>query len=159
MLNSFERMKEKLNSKLNDAITFLEKESFRILKEKITNIKLKAQSFLEFPSNETGLEGINLTPVMGEKRNNEKDNEDKEGNGEEDNDNDGPKPEVVYLLDGNDAENKGTKNDGETNKKEIVENIVDDVLGSIFSSLNSQEDKIWNDIEMKIILDNIDIVK
>ncbi|XP_042753309.1 uncharacterized protein LOC122195461 [Lactuca sativa] len=35
MLNSFERMKEKLNSKLNDAMTkFPEKESFRIFKEK-----------------------------------------------------------------------------------------------------------------------------
>nr|KAJ0189500.1 hypothetical protein LSAT_V11C800448660 [Lactuca sativa] len=39
MLNSFERMKEKLNSKLNNAIKkFLEKESFRIFKEKMTNI-------------------------------------------------------------------------------------------------------------------------
>ncbi|CAH1422348.1 unnamed protein product [Lactuca virosa] len=35
MLNSFERMKEKLNSKLNDAMTkFPEKESFRISKKR-----------------------------------------------------------------------------------------------------------------------------
>nr|KAJ0189704.1 hypothetical protein LSAT_V11C800407200 [Lactuca sativa] len=39
MLNSFERMKEKLNSKLNDAIKkFPKKESFMILKGKITNV-------------------------------------------------------------------------------------------------------------------------
>nr|KAJ0190048.1 hypothetical protein LSAT_V11C800448680 [Lactuca sativa] len=38
-----------------------------------------------------------------------------------------------------------------------VENIVVKVLGIGFSSLNSQEDEIWNDIEMKTILDNIDI--
>nr|KAJ0189792.1 hypothetical protein LSAT_V11C800443450 [Lactuca sativa] len=39
MINSFERMKEKLNSKLNDAMTkFPEKESFRIFKEKMKNM-------------------------------------------------------------------------------------------------------------------------
>ncbi|CAH1440239.1 unnamed protein product [Lactuca virosa] len=45
MLNSFERMKEKLNSKLNDAITkFPEKESFRISKEKMTNITVEEKT-------------------------------------------------------------------------------------------------------------------
>ncbi|CAH1427166.1 unnamed protein product [Lactuca virosa] len=53
MLNSFERMKEKLNSKLNDAITkFPEKESFRIFKEKMTNIiveeKTESTKLFEF---------------------------------------------------------------------------------------------------------------
>nr|KAJ0196115.1 hypothetical protein LSAT_V11C700373780 [Lactuca sativa] len=48
-----ESMKEKLNLKLNDAITkFPEKESFRIFKEKITNIiveeKTKSTNFLNF---------------------------------------------------------------------------------------------------------------
>ncbi|CAH1430228.1 unnamed protein product [Lactuca virosa] len=94
MFNSFEMTKEKLNSKLNDAITkFPKKESFRIFKENMTNIiveeKTESTNFFEFPSNEAGLEGINLTPVMGQKTNDEKENEDKEGNGEEDNDNDG----------------------------------------------------------------------
>ncbi|CAH1423379.1 unnamed protein product [Lactuca virosa] len=64
MRNSFERMKEKLNSKLNDAITkFPEKESFRIFKENMTNIiveeKTESTTLFEFPSNETGVEGIN----------------------------------------------------------------------------------------------------
>ncbi|CAI9285757.1 unnamed protein product [Lactuca saligna] len=64
MLNSFEKMKEKLNSKLNDAITqFLEKESFRIFKEMMKNIiveeKTESTTRFEFPSNETGVEGIN----------------------------------------------------------------------------------------------------
>ncbi|CAH1414052.1 unnamed protein product [Lactuca virosa] len=82
MLNSFERMKEKLNSKLNDAITkFPEKESFRIFKEKMTNIiveeKIESTTLFEFPSNETGVEGINLTPIMGQKTNDQKENEDK----------------------------------------------------------------------------------
>nr|KAJ0213930.1 hypothetical protein LSAT_V11C400204050 [Lactuca sativa] len=39
----------------------------------------------------------------------------------------------------------------------FVDNFVDNVLGIGFSSLNSQEDEIWNDPEMKTILDNIDI--
>nr|KAJ0191055.1 hypothetical protein LSAT_V11C800391100 [Lactuca sativa] len=157
--DSVETMKEKLNSRLNNAIT----------------------------NNEIGLEGINLTPVMGQKTNDEKEKEDKEGNGEEDNDNDGN-----YLLDANKVDNEGIKNDGDNNIKKgetkvkekdgeiienendeeknddvteetnnhgdaIVENIVDNVLGIRFSSLNSQEDEIWNDPEMKTILDNIDI--
>nr|KAJ0217476.1 hypothetical protein LSAT_V11C300113850 [Lactuca sativa] len=41
----------------------------------------------------------------------------------------------------------------------VVDNIVDNVLGIGFSSLNSQEDEIWNDPEMKTILDNSDIGK
>ena len=72
MINSFERMKEKLNSKLNDAMTkFPEKESFRIFKEKMTNMiveeKTESSTLFNFPSNETGVEGINLTPIMGQK--------------------------------------------------------------------------------------------
>ncbi|CAH1441028.1 unnamed protein product [Lactuca virosa] len=196
-------MKEKYNSKFNDAIRkFPKKESFRIFKENITNIiveeKLESTTLFEFPCNETGVEGINLTPVMGQKTNDEKENEDIEGNGEEDNDNDGSQPQVDYLLDSNEAENEGIKNDGDNNKKEgetevkendaeinenendketeyvetnrqnetnqnlldkVVDNIVDNVLGIGFSSLNSQEDEIWNDPEMKIILDNNDIGK
>ncbi|CAH1415162.1 unnamed protein product [Lactuca virosa] len=204
-------MKEKLNSKLNDAITkFPEKESFRIFKEKMTSIivekKTESTTLFEFPSNETGVEGINLTPIMRKKPNDQKENEDKEGNGEEDNDNDGIQPEVDYLLDSNEAENEGIKNDGDNNQIEgetevkekdgknnenendedknddeaeetnnhgetiqqsenenmldkVVDNIVDNVIGIGFSSLNSQEDEIWNDPEIKTILDNIDIGK
>ncbi|CAH1442914.1 unnamed protein product [Lactuca virosa] len=209
MLNSFERMKEKLNSKLNDAITkFPEKESFRIFEEKMTNIigeeKTEGTTIFEFPSNQTGFEGINLTPIICQKTNDQKENEDKEGNGEEDNDNDGSQPEEDYLLDSNEAENERIKNDGDNNQKEgetevkekdgknnqndndeekkaddneetnnheetiqqtenenlldkVVDNIVDNVLGIGISSLNSQEDEIWNHPEMKTIFDNIDI--
>nr|KAJ0184592.1 hypothetical protein LSAT_V11C900464320 [Lactuca sativa] len=108
----FERMKEKLNSKLNDAMTkFPEKESFRIFKEKMKNMiveeKTESTTLFNFPSNETGVEGINLTPIM-----------DKEGNGEEDSDNDASQPEVDYLLDSNEAENEGIKNDADKNLKE-----------------------------------------
>lgn len=39
----------------------------------------------------------------------------------------------------------------------FVENIVDNVLDNGFSCLNSQEGEIWNDLEMKMVLDNIDI--
>ncbi|CAI9281758.1 unnamed protein product [Lactuca saligna] len=42
----------------------------------------------------------------------------KEGNGEEDSDNDASQPEVDYLLDSNEAENAGIKNDADKNKKE-----------------------------------------
>ncbi|CAH1426315.1 unnamed protein product [Lactuca virosa] len=209
MLNSFERMKEKLNSKLNDAMTkFPEKESFRIFKEKMTNMiveeKTESTTLFNFPSNETGVEGINLTPIMGQKTNDQKENEDKEGNGEEVSDNDASQPKVDYLLDSNEAENEGIKNDADKNKKEgeigvkekdgkrnenendeeekddhaeetnnheetiqqtenenlldkVVDNIVDNVLGIGISSLNSQEDEIWNHPEMKTIFDNIDI--
>ncbi|CAI9302650.1 unnamed protein product [Lactuca saligna] len=41
----------------------------------------------------------------------------------------------------------------------VVHNIVDNVLGIGISSLNSQEDEIWNHPEMKTIFDNIDIGK
>nr|KAJ0204525.1 hypothetical protein LSAT_V11C500235780 [Lactuca sativa] len=110
MINSFERLKEKLNSKLNDAMTkFPEKESFRIFKEKVTNMiveeKTESTTLFNFPSNETRFEGINLTPIM-------------EGNGEEDSDNDASQPEVDYLLDSNEAENEAIKNDADKNKKE-----------------------------------------
>ncbi|CAH1436285.1 unnamed protein product [Lactuca virosa] len=143
MLNSFERMKEKLNSKLSDAITkFPEKESFRIFKEKMTNIiveeKTQSTTLFEFPSNETGVEGINLTPVMGQKTNDQKENEDKEGNCEEDNDNDGSQLEVYYLLDSNEAENEGIKNDGDNNQKE-GETQVKDKDGKINENENDEE--------------------
>ncbi|CAH1435810.1 unnamed protein product [Lactuca virosa] len=209
ILLSSKRMKEKLNSKLNDAITkFLEKESFRIFEEKMTNIigeeKAEGTTIFEFPCNQTRFEGINLTPIICQKTNDQKEYEDKEGNGEEDNDNDGSQPEEDYLLDSNEAENERIKNDGDNNKKEgetevkekdgknnqndnyeekkaddneetnnheetiqqtenenlldkVVDNIVDNVLGIGISSLNSQEDEIWNHPEMKTIFDNIDI--
>ncbi|CAI9270087.1 unnamed protein product [Lactuca saligna] len=154
MLNSFERMKEKLNLKLNDAM--------------IKN---------QFDTNN------------GSKTNDQKENGDKEGNGEEDSDNDASQPEVDYLLDSNEADNEGIKNDAYKNKKDceigvkekdgkrnenendeeekddhaeetnnheetaqqtenenlldkVVDNIVDNVLGIGISSLNSQEDEI-----------------
>nr|KAJ0188055.1 hypothetical protein LSAT_V11C900473260 [Lactuca sativa] len=211
MINSFERMKEKLNSKLNDAMTkFLEKESFRIFKEKMKNMiveeKTESTTLFNFPINEIGVEGINLTPIMGQKTNDQTENEDKEGNGEEDSDNGASQPEVDYLLDSNEADNEGIKNDADKNKKEgeirvkekdakrnenqndeeekddhaeetnnheetiqqtknqnlldkVVDNIVDNVLGIGVSSLNSQEDEIWNHPEMKTIFDNIDTTK
>ena len=73
MINSFERMKEKLNSKLNDAMTkFPEKESFRIFKEKMSNMiveeKTESKTLFNFPINETGVEGIILTQIMGQKQ-------------------------------------------------------------------------------------------
>ncbi|CAI9261277.1 unnamed protein product [Lactuca saligna] len=209
MINSFERMKEKLNSKLNDAMTkFPEKESFRIFKEKITNMiveeKTESTTLFNFPINETGVEGINLTPIMGQKTNDQTENEDKEANGEEDSDNGASQPKVDYLLDSNEADNEEIKNDIDKNQKEgeigleekdgkmnenendeeekddhaeetnnyeetiqqtknenlldkVVDNIVDNVLGIGISSLNSQEDEIWNHPEMKTIFDNIDI--
>nr|KAJ0205093.1 hypothetical protein LSAT_V11C500271640 [Lactuca sativa] len=140
-INSFERMKEKLNSKLNDAITKIpEKEIFRIFKEKMTNIiveeKTKSTTFFEFPSNETGVESINLTPVMGQKTNDEKENEDKEVNGEEDNDSDGSQPELDYFLDSNEAENEGIKNDGDNNKKEGETKGLDESEASDSSNRN-----------------------
>nr|KAJ0214177.1 hypothetical protein LSAT_V11C400224810 [Lactuca sativa] len=204
MINSFERVKEKLNSKLNDPMTkFPEKESFRIFKEKMTNMiveeKTESTTLFNFPINETGVEGINLTPIMGQKTNDQTENEDKEGNGEEDNDNGASQPEVDYLLDSNEADNEGIENDADKNKKKkdgkrnenhndeeekddhaeetnnheetiqqtenenlldkVVDNIVDNVLGIGISSLNSQEDEIWNHPEMKTIFDNIDIEK
>nr|KAJ0208745.1 hypothetical protein LSAT_V11C400193690 [Lactuca sativa] len=201
MINSFERMKEKLNSKLNDAMTkFPEKKSFRIFKEKMTNMiveeKTESTTLFNFPINETRVEGINLTPIM--------ENEDKEGDGEEDSDNGASQREVDYLLDSNEADNEEIKNDADNNKKEgeigvkenygkrnenendeeekddhaeetnnheetiqqtenenlldkVVDNIVDNVLGIGISSLNSQENKIWNHPEMKTIFDNINI--
>nr|KAJ0216759.1 hypothetical protein LSAT_V11C300127850 [Lactuca sativa] len=123
MINSFERMKEKLNSKLNDAMTkFLKKESFRIFKEKMTNMiveeKTESTTLFNFPINETGVEGINLTPIMGQKTNDQTENEDKEGNGEEDSDNGASQPKVDYLLDSNKADNEEIKNDADKNKKE-----------------------------------------
>ncbi|CAI9300606.1 unnamed protein product [Lactuca saligna] len=209
MINSFERMKEKMNSKLNDAMTkFPEKESFRIFKEKMKNMivegKTESTKLFNFPINEIGVEGINLTPIMGQKTNDRTENEDKEGNGEEDSDNGASQPEVDYLLDSNEAYNEGMKNDANKNQKEgeirvkekdakrnenqndeeekddhaeetnnheetiqqtknqnlldkVVDNIVDTVLGIGVSSLNSQEDEIWNHPEMKTIFDNIHI--
>ncbi|CAI9285377.1 unnamed protein product [Lactuca saligna] len=123
MINSFERMKEKLNSKLNDAMTkFPEKESFRIFKEKMNNMiveeKTESTTLFNFPINEIGVEGINLTPIMGQKTNDQTENEDKEGNGEEDSDNGASQPEVDYLFDSNESNNKGIKNDADKNKKE-----------------------------------------
>ncbi|CAI9280712.1 unnamed protein product [Lactuca saligna] len=140
-------MKEKLNSKLNDAMTkFPEKESFRIFKEKMTNMiveeKTESTTPFNFPINETGLEGFDLTPIMGQKTNDQTENEDKEGNGEEDSDNDASQPEVDYLLDSNEADNEGIKNDADKNKKKVK---------------LDQEDEIWNHPEMKTIFDNIDI--
>nr|KAJ0196132.1 hypothetical protein LSAT_V11C700368490 [Lactuca sativa] len=55
---------------------------------------------------------------MGQKTNDDKENEDKKGNGEEDNDNDGSQPEVDYLLYGNETENEVIKNEGNNNRKE-----------------------------------------
>ncbi|CAH1417180.1 unnamed protein product [Lactuca virosa] len=100
ILNSFEKMKEKLNSNLNDAITkFPEKESFRIFKEKMTktNVGEKTESthFLNFQ----------IMKLELKKR-------------EEENDNDGSQPEVDYLLDSNEAENESIKNDGDKNQKD-----------------------------------------
>nr|KAJ0211047.1 hypothetical protein LSAT_V11C400167070 [Lactuca sativa] len=123
MINSFERMKEKLNSKLNDAMTkFPEKESFRIFKEKMKNMiveeKTESTTLFNFPINEIGVEGINLTPIMGQKTNDQTENEDKEGNGEEDSDNGASQPEVDYLLDSNEADNEGIKSDADKNQKE-----------------------------------------
>nr|KAJ0216445.1 hypothetical protein LSAT_V11C300134480 [Lactuca sativa] len=123
MINSFERMKEKLNSKFNDAMTkFPEKESFRIFKEKMTNMiveeKTESTTLFNFPINETRVEGINLTPIMGQKTNDQTENEDKEGNGEEDSDNGASQPEVDYLLDSDEADNEEIKNDADKNKKE-----------------------------------------
>ncbi|CAH1413954.1 unnamed protein product [Lactuca virosa] len=112
MLNSFERMKEKLNSKLNDAIT-------------------------KFPEKER----INLTPIIGQKTNDQKENEDKEGNGEEDNDNDGSQPEEDYLLDSNEAENEGIKNDGDNNQKE-GETEVKEKDGKNNQNDNDEEKKV-----------------
>ncbi|CAI9268842.1 unnamed protein product [Lactuca saligna] len=48
-----------------------------------------------------------------------------------------------------------TKNQNLLDK--VVDNMVDNVLGIGVSSLNSQEDEIWNHPEMKTIFDNIDI--
>nr|KAJ0207451.1 hypothetical protein LSAT_V11C500239110 [Lactuca sativa] len=116
--HSVVRIKEKLNSKLNDMTTkFREKESFRIFKENMTNtiVEEKAESttLFEFPGNETGVEGINFTPIIGQKTNDKKGNED-----EEENHNDGNQSEVDYLLDSNETENEGIKNDGDKNQKE-----------------------------------------
>ncbi|XP_023731206.1 uncharacterized protein LOC111878953 [Lactuca sativa] len=105
MLDSFERM----NSKLNDAITkFPEKESFKIFNENLKK-KLKALIFLNF-----------------------------QGNGEEDNDNDGSQLEVDYLLDGNEAENEGIKNDRDNNQKEC-ETKVKEKNGEINENKNHEE--------------------
>ncbi|CAI9260927.1 unnamed protein product [Lactuca saligna] len=155
MINSFERLKEKLNSKLNDAMRkFPEKESFRIFKEKITNMiveeKTKSTTLLNFPSNETGVEGINWTPIMGQKTNDQKENEDKEGNGEEDSDNDASQPEVDYLLDSNEVENEEIKNDADKNQKEceIGEKVKD---GKRNENENDEEEKD-DHAEEKIIM-------
>nr|KAJ0225062.1 hypothetical protein LSAT_V11C100036460 [Lactuca sativa] len=105
----------------DDSVEFPEKEILWIFKGKMTNMiveeKTESTTFFEFLSNETGVEGINLTPAIGQKTNDEKENEDKEGNGEEDNDNDGSQPEVDYLFDSNEAKNEGIKNDRDNNKK------------------------------------------
>ncbi|XP_023756115.1 serine/threonine-protein kinase atg1-like [Lactuca sativa] len=165
-------MKEKLNSKLNDSITkFPEKETFSIFKENITNIivedKTESKFFLEFPSNEIGLEEtkqrmkkqrmmeITIKKKVLKKKG---ETEVKENDGEiNENENDEEK---------NNEETEETNNDGDTNRKnetnqnlleKVVENIVDNVLGIGFSSLNSKEDEIWINPEMKTILDNIDI--
>ncbi|CAH1436584.1 unnamed protein product [Lactuca virosa] len=55
---------------------------------------------------------------MGQKTNDQKENEDGEENREQENDNDGSQPEVDYLLDSNEAENEGINNDGDKNQKE-----------------------------------------
>ncbi|CAI9285489.1 unnamed protein product [Lactuca saligna] len=165
MLNSFERMNKKLNSKLNDAITYFpEKESFRIFEEKMTNIigeeKTEGATIFEFPINQTGFEGINLTPIIGQKTNNQKGNEDKEGNENErikndrDNNQKQGEPEVKEKdgknnQNDNDEEKKADDNKETNNHEEtiqqtenenlldkVVNNIVDNVLGIRISDLN-----------------------
>nr|KAJ0228268.1 hypothetical protein LSAT_V11C100046810 [Lactuca sativa] len=146
------RMKENPNSKLNDAIKkFPEKQSFRIFKEKMTNIiveeKTKNTTLFEFPCNEIGVE-------------------DKDGNGDKDNENDRSqlKNEGIkndgdnnqkedkdgkIIEDENDEpknndESKETNNHGETIQQsenenlfdKVVDNIMDNVLGIGFLSLN-----------------------
>ena len=67
----------------------------------------------------------------------------------------------------NDNEIDETNNHGETIQQsenenlleKVVDNIMDNVVTIGFSRLNSQEDEIWNDPEMKTILDNSDIGK
>ncbi|CAH1445840.1 unnamed protein product [Lactuca virosa] len=80
--------------------------------------------------------------------------------------NDGEVNENENDEEKNDEETEETNNDVETSRKmkqikicwiKFVENIVDNVIGIEFSNLNSQEDEIWNDPEMKTILDNNDI--
>nr|KAJ0213987.1 hypothetical protein LSAT_V11C400193740 [Lactuca sativa] len=145
MINSFERMKEKLNSKLNDAMTkFPEKKSFRIFKEKMTNMiveeKTESTTLFNFPINETRVEGINLTPIMGQKTNDQTENEDKEGDGEEDSDNGASQPEVDYLLDSNEADNEEIKNDADNNQKE-GEIGVKENYGKRNENENDEEEK------------------
>ncbi|CAH1444842.1 unnamed protein product [Lactuca virosa] len=124
MFDTFERMKERLNSKLSDAITkFPKKESFRNLKDKITNLVVedKNGSMENFQAMKLDLKGVN---------------------GEEDNDNDGPEPEVDYLLDGNDAEN-----DGETNKKGSDEKKMEGETEGTYNDREINENE--NDEEKK----------
>nr|KAJ0208062.1 hypothetical protein LSAT_V11C500259010 [Lactuca sativa] len=83
----------------------------------MTNIivekKTERTSLFEFPSNETGVEGINLTPVMGQKTNDQKENKDKEGNCEEDN----GETKVIEK----DGKNNENENDEEKNNDEAKE--------------------------------------
>ncbi|CAH1450347.1 unnamed protein product [Lactuca virosa] len=84
-----------------------------------------------------------------------------EGNGEEDNDNDESQPEVDYLLDSNEAENEGIKNDGDKNKKE-GETEVKEKDGKNNENDNDEEKKmmmlkkqiimkrLFNKLKMKI---------
>ncbi|CAI9277748.1 unnamed protein product [Lactuca saligna] len=170
MINSFERLKEKLNSKLNDAMKeFPEKESFRILKEKITNMiveeKTKSTTLFNFPSNETGVEGINLTPITDNEAikndadKNKKEGEigvkEKDGERNENKNDEEEKDDHDKEINNHEETIQQTENDNLLDK--VVDNILDNVLGIEISSLNSQENEIWNHPEMKTIFDNIDV--
>ncbi|CAI9260749.1 unnamed protein product [Lactuca saligna] len=128
MINSFERMKEKLNSKFNDAMTkFPEKESNEGIRNDADKNKKEGK--------------IRVKEKDAKRNENQHDEEEKDDHAEETNNHE----ETIQQ----------TKNQNLLDK--VVDNIVDNVLGIGVSSLNSQEDEIWNHPEMKTIFDNIDI--
>nr|KAJ0216721.1 hypothetical protein LSAT_V11C300121420 [Lactuca sativa] len=121
MINSFERMKEKLNSKLNDVMkNFPEKESFRIFKEKMKNMIVEEKT-------EKG--EIGVKEKDGKRNENQNDEEEKDDNAEETNNHE----ETIQ----------------QTENQNLLDKVVDNVLGIGVSSLNSQEDEIWNHPEKK----------
>ncbi|CAI9285150.1 unnamed protein product [Lactuca saligna] len=152
-------MKEKLNSKLNDAMTkFPEKEKNEDKEGNGEEDSDNGASQLEvdylLDSNEADNEEIKndadknqkegeigVKENDGKRNENENDEEEKDDHAEETNNHE----ETIQQ----------TENENFLDK--VVDNIMDNVFGIGISSLNSQEDEIWNHPEMKTIFDNIDI--
>ncbi|CAI9281813.1 unnamed protein product [Lactuca saligna] len=148
MLNSFERMKEKLNSKLNGAITkFPEKESFRIFEENTTNIineeKTEGTTIFEFPKNERIKNNGDNNQKEGETEVKEKDGK----NNQNDNDEE-KKADDNEETNNHDETIQPTENKNLLDK--VVYNIVDNVLVKVILLQKRKNQKVYMNKEQKL---------